>query len=125
MRSCRPWYVLALAGYFGLFAWLMLWFAVLAPPARTPVAIALLFAGLLLLPLRGLLHGRAYTYAWTSLLTILYFIHGVVVAWSVEAERLWASIEIVLSLTLFSGSVLYARCHGRAAKHRGVGGEEG
>lgn len=124
MRSCRPWYILALAGYFGLFGWLLLWFTVLAPPARTPVAIALLFVGLLLLPLRGLLHGRAYTHAWTSLLTILYFIHGVVVAWSVAAERMWAGVEIGFSLTLFTGTVLYARCRGRADRQQDVRSEE-
>ncbi len=116
MKSCRLWYSLALAGNLGLLMWLMLWFSILSPPAHAPVAIALLFAGLLLLPLRGLLHGRTYTHAWTSLLSLLYFTHGVVVAWSDSDERVWASIEVALSLALFTGTVLYVRCRARIEK---------
>ena len=118
MKPCHAWYGLALAGHLGLLAWLVVWFSLLAPPAHTPVAIALLFPGLLLLPLRGLLHGRAYTHAWTSLLSLLYFTHGVVVAWSVTDERVWAGIEVALSLALFSGTVLYVRCRGRLARKK-------
>ncbi len=116
MRPCLPWRVLALAGHLGLLGWLLLWFTWLAPPRHTPVAVALLgFAGPLLLPLRGLLHGRAYTHAWTSLLSLLYFTHGVVLAWAEPGERTWALVEVALSLVLFTGAAWYARCRARQA----------
>ena len=66
--------------------------------------------------MRGLLHGKPYTYAWTSLLALLYFTHGVAEAYVNPAERLYASAEIILALALFSAAVLYARWRSREIK---------
>ena len=117
MTTCRFWRVTALFGYFGLLLGLILWFTVLAPPARASISVALLgFVGPLLFPLRGILHGRAYTHAWTSMLSLLYFTHGVVEAWSNAPERIWALGEVTLSVILFVGAAFYARCRGREIK---------
>jgi uncharacterized membrane protein len=67
----------------------------------------------LIFPLRGLLHGRAYTHAWTGFLAILYFIHGVGDFVVNPPERLYSGIEIVLSLTLFFSCAFYARITGK------------
>jgi len=105
---------LTLASYFGLLALMMLWQTVLAPPTQIPISVALLLlAGPLLLPLRGLLYGRPYTHAWTSFLVLIYFIHGVVEAWSNPPVRIYASLEIGLSVLLYCGTLLYARYRGR------------
>lgn len=108
---------LTLLAYFALLSLMMLWQTVLAPSGLVPISIALLIVvGPLLLPLRGLLHGRPYTHAWTSFLVLLYFIHGVVETWSNPPERLYASLEIVFSVLLYLGVLLYARYRGRQLK---------
>jgi uncharacterized membrane protein len=106
-----------LVGYFGLLILLTLWFSVLAPSRHLPIALTLLvFVGPLLFPLRGLLHGKPYTHAWTSMLSLLYFTHGVVEAWSNAAERGFALLEVFFSVLLFVGAVGYARFRAREMK---------
>lgn len=105
---------LTLGAYFALLILLMLWQTVLAPPQLLPVSLVLLLlVGPLLFPLRGLLHGRPYTHAWTSFLVLIYFIHGTVEAWSNPDVRLYAGLEILFSVLLYTGALLYARYRGR------------
>ncbi|MFZ9297277.1 MAG: DUF2069 domain-containing protein [Hylemonella sp.] len=62
------------------------------------------------LPLAGLLKNRMYTYRWLSLLIWLYFMEGVVRAYSEPAPGAWlAGLEILLSLILFTACVLHIR----------------
>ncbi len=109
--------LLTLIGYFGLLVLLMLWYTWLAPSDTIPKSVVLvIFVGPLLLPLRGLLHGRPYTHAWASFLIWIYFIHGVMEAYATPEHRLLASLEIILSLTMYTGTVFYARLQSRHAK---------
>jgi len=64
----------------------------------------------LLLPLFGILHGKRYTYQWTSLLVWFYFTEGAVRAWSDAgfSARL-ALVEVALSIGLFLSTALYAK----------------
>lgn len=106
-----------LLGYFGLLILLTLWLTVFAPPNHRPIALVLpLMVGPLLLPLRGVLYGWPYTHAWLSMLSLLYFTHGVVETWSNSAERLYAGLEVVCSVLLFLGSMFYARYRARELK---------
>lgn len=108
---------LTLVSYFALLILLMLWQTVLAPPQALPISIVLvLLVGPLLFPLRGLLYGRPYTHAWTSFLVLIYFIHGIVEAWSNPGVRLYAGLEILFSVLLYTGALLYARYRGRQLK---------
>ena len=121
------WYAVALTGYFGLFGLLLLWFSWLEPPRQLPVALGLiLLVGPLLLPLRGLLHGRAYTHAWASFLALFYFIVGVFNA-AGPMERPWlAWLAMGFSFLLFLGTILFARARTREPRlRREVGREEG
>jgi len=123
VSGCRLTRATALAGYFGLLGWLVLWFTVLAPPADTPVVLPLVFyVGLLLFALRGVLHGRPYTHAWLSLLSLLYFTHGIMEAWNNDVERGYALTEVAFSLVLFTGCVFFTRCRMREIK-KVAGGE--
>ena len=64
----------------------------------------------LLLPLFGVLRGKRYTYQWSSMLILAYFIEGVVRAWSeLGAGRALALAEIVLSVIFFTAAIFYAR----------------
>lgn len=101
--------VLALIGYFGTMAFLMLWIILLAPP-QIPKSIALAIALLpLLLPLRGILHGRTYTHSWAGFLALPYFAFGVDAAIH-RTEKPWLGIILVLLSTIwFFASAYYAK----------------
>ena len=99
-----------LVGYLGLIALLLAWLTLLAPPPPSVISLTIvLLVGPLLFPLRGLLKGRRYTHAWSSLLSLLYFVHGVANAPGGGPETLLGSAEIALSLLFFAGAVSYVR----------------
>lgn len=101
---------LTLGGLFGLMALLLNWFTWLAPSETAPVALLLIvMVAPLLLPMRGLLHGRRYTHAWSGFLSLPYFLLGVDVAFNDAAERLYGLLEIGFALALFVGCTLYLR----------------
>ena len=107
-------YIIALAGFFGLFALLMLWNTILAPSTRFPVALVLLVAVTpLLLPMRGLLDRNPRSCAWAAYVSLIYFLHGTAEAYVNVDERLYASLEIMLSLMLFFGTTFYVRFAGK------------
>lgn len=103
-------HVVALIGFFGLFLLLMLWHTILAPSTRFPVALVLLITVTpLLLPMRGLLNGVAKSCAWAAYVSLLYFVHGAIEAYSNPEAQYYAVLEIVLSLMLFFGAIGYVR----------------
>jgi len=103
-------YGCALTGYFSLLTLLMLWNTVIAPSPRVPVAMILILSVMpLMIPLRGLLHGRPGACTWAAYLSLFYFVHGVMEAAAGPQERLLASLEIAASLLLFFGAVFYVR----------------
>ena len=64
----------------------------------------------LCIPLAGLLKNRMYTYRWVSLVVWLYFIEGVVRAWSDKSPSNYlAMLEIVLCVTLFVACTAHVR----------------
>jgi uncharacterized membrane protein len=64
----------------------------------------------LLLPLRGILAGRRYTFQWATLFIWIYFIEGVVRAWGdTGSAQQFAWLEVVLSLVFFASAAAYAR----------------
>ena len=108
-------YIIALTGYFGLFALLMLWNTVLTPASRFPVALMLLITVTpLLLNFRGLLDRNPKSCTWMAYISLAYFIHGSVEAYvNTNGGRLLPSLEIILSLMLFFGTTLYVRYAGK------------
>jgi uncharacterized membrane protein len=68
----------------------------------------------LLAPLFGILHGKPYTYRWSTLLIWPYFTEGVMrAATEGPPVRLLASLEIVLSLVFFLAAAFYVRARSR------------
>lgn len=79
-------------------------------PLHTSGSLLFLKALPLLAPLFGILKGKRYTYQWASMLILLYFIEGVVRAWSDQGlSAQLALIEVMLSLTFFACTIFYAR----------------
>jgi uncharacterized membrane protein len=83
-----------------------LWLAPLRPGGSWLV----LKAVVLLIPLMGILKGRRYTYQWMSMFILLYFIEGVMRAWSDKGLSAGLAMgEIVLSLVFFGAAIFYAK----------------
>jgi uncharacterized membrane protein len=114
MMSASRWHALTLLGYFGLFALLMAWIGWLSPPETVPRSIALLIAvGPLLFPLRGLLHGRTYTHAWSSFLALFYFAYGTAEAFSGSPVQALATAAALFALLWFVSAILFVRARKR------------
>lgn len=101
---------LALVGYFSLFIILMINIVWLIPSKHFPIALVLIvIAGPLVLPMRGLLRNKLYTYQWASFLSLAYFAHGIS---EISAyPDIWYAglIETLSSFMMYSGCVMYAR----------------
>ncbi|WKE66880.1 DUF2069 domain-containing protein [Gallaecimonas kandeliae] len=105
---------LALAGYLGLLLYVPLWQLWLAPHPGLSTGFVLAFGlGPLLLPLKGMLKGNPYTYAWANFILMLYLAHGLTLLWTNPEERLLAAMELLLVALMFIGSVFYARWRGK------------
>jgi len=107
---------ITLSGYFALLLLLIVWHGFMFPADKQPWLILGFIIAPLLFPLRGLLKENPYTYAWTSFVILLYFMHGTVEAWANDNERVYAIIEIYLSVQVYICAIYYARLHGRALK---------
>ena len=115
-KRSRLFYALALFGYFGIMPLLLAWYGWLAPPRLIPPQLALLALGLpLFAPLRGLLHARPYTVAWSCFLVLLYFTHGVIEAYTSPVTRHLGLLEIVLTSLWFLAALAWIRRHKTAA----------
>ena len=101
---------LSLAAYLGLIGWVMAWIVFLGDVAREHISILLLlFVTPLLLPLRGVLAGRDKALVWGTLVSLLYALHGGVVAWSDAAQRPLGLTEATLSLLYLVSASLFIR----------------
>lgn len=100
-----------------LIALCLLWELKIAP-LRVGGSLLALKALPLLLPLRGVLKGQLYTLQWAAMLILLYFMEGVVRAWSDPSpmSALMAGFEIILSLVFYLCAVFYLRPAKQAAK---------
>ena len=103
-------YGLVLTGHLGTFALLLVWYAWLLPSRYFPVALVLLvLVTPLLLPLRGILHARRYTIAWSCFLALFYFTHGVIGSWNAPITQPLGQLEILTSTLWFVGGVGYIK----------------
>ncbi len=83
-----------------------LWLA----PLRPGGSLLALKALPLVLPMAGILSGRRYTYQWTSMFILAYFVEGVMRAWGDRGlSQLLAGAETALSLIYFAAVVWYSR----------------
>src|SRR5262245_56198474 len=87
---------------------LVLW-QVTARPGGAGWGFALVLAVPLLLPWPGLLRGKRYTHAWSTLCVLPYLVLGVVESVADPASRLWSGTCLALSLVFFASAVLYLR----------------
>ena len=108
---------LSLASYFGLMITLICWITLGEHSSDYPVS-AWLIIGLvpLLFPLRGLLHGKPYTHAWTGFLLLFYFSHGIGEVYSAQGIDIYASLEVLFSFITFSASIIFIKLNAKNEK---------
>lgn len=101
----------------GLIALGLVWELFLAP-LRPGGSLLVLKVIPLLLPLRGVLKGNVYTMQWACMLILLYFMEGVVRAYSDPnaTSAMLAWVEILLSLVFYVCALMYLRPAKKAAK---------
>jgi uncharacterized membrane protein len=102
-------YMLSAGSLIALMALCVAWELWLAPlrPGGSWLALKALP---LLAPLPGILRRRIYTYQWSSMLILAYFIEGVVRGYAESGlSAQLASAEIALSLLFFGSVVAYVR----------------
>ncbi len=112
---------LAVGSLLALIVLCLAWELVLAPlrPGGSWLALKALP---LCVPLAGLLKHRMYTYRWLSLGLWLYFIEGVVRAWSDRPPGNWLALgEVALCLLLFAACALHVRLRLRNARRAAAG----
>lgn len=108
---------LSLFSFFGLMISLICWITLGEHSADYPTAAWLMIALIpLLFPLRGLLHGKPYTHAWTGFLMLFYFSHGIGEFYSAQGFDVYASLEILFSFMTFSASIIFIRLNARQLK---------
>ncbi len=117
------WRFIALCGYLGTLFFVLLWITYLAPPAA-PKSIVLAIALLPMLPaLRGLLHGRIYTYQWASFLALPYFAFGVDAFVHRQDNNWLGAVLVVLSLMWFVGCTYTAKQHKKFSQSQNTASE--
>ncbi|MCH1931831.1 DUF2069 domain-containing protein [Shewanella sp. A25] len=100
-------------GYLALVLLLGGWFVGQGVNGEYSLLFSLLWLVPLLLPLRGILKGNPYTYAWASFILCLYMLHGLTLLYVTVDARAFASIEVVLITLLLIAFPFYARLRGR------------
>lgn len=105
---------LALSNYAGLLLLIPLWHLVLSPDeAISPLFLIVLWWTPLFFPMRGLLKGNPYTYAWANFITMFYFMHSFTIMYAEPSERYLAVIEFILATGFFIGCCYYAKYQGQ------------
>jgi len=104
---------IALISYFLLLIYMPLWLIFLSPSELSPVLCLSLFTLPLLLPLKGIIQGSPYTYAWTNFIIMLYFLHSLTTLWVLPKDIIWASIELLLAGTFFLSATYFAKYRGQ------------
>lgn len=107
--SQRTCYLMACTSLIALIFLCLAWELVLAPiqPKGSWLALKCLP---LLIPLFGILHGRRYTFQWSSMLILLYVMEGVVRATSDAGPARWLALaETALSVTFFIAAIAFVR----------------
>lgn len=105
---------IALTGYFSLFFYMPLWLIWLNPSSGLSTTLSLVFFVLpLLFPLKGLIQGNPYTFAWSNFIVMLYFLHGLTTLWVSSEDTLWAILELIFASTMFISGTYYAKYKGQ------------
>jgi len=106
--------ITTLLGYFGLIIFIPVWHLLIDPmPAKFLSITLLVQVGPLMFPLKGILHGKVYTHAWSMYLALFYFVVGIWYAGDISTRGFGIGFSL-LSILFFVGTMLYTRFQGKA-----------
>jgi uncharacterized membrane protein len=95
----------------------VLWHGLLPPPHGNQSGLLALIATVpLLFPLRGILAGSIRSMTWGGYLLVLYFVIGVMEAWSNPPQRIAAVLQFSFSLLYVTSLVILTRQRNRQAQ---------
>ncbi|WP_434931816.1 DUF2069 domain-containing protein [Shewanella sp. HL-SH8] len=100
-------------GYIALVLLLTGWFVQQGVQGSYSLIFNLMWIIPLLMPLKGVIQGNPYTYAWASFILCLYLLHGLTLVYVTEDALVFAIIESALICALLIGFPFYARIRGR------------
>ena len=67
----------------------------------------------LMLPLKGIMQGKPYTFAWAGFILCIYLLHSFTLLYIDADLRIFSIIESILLLVLLAGFSYFARQRGR------------
>ena len=105
--------ILALAGLMSSIGCYFYWYGQLLPSSRLGTWLPALLTAPLMLALPGLIRGRAYTHAWTSLLSLFYIGWALTELLATPAARPAAYPAFFAGVMLFTGCIMFVRLHKR------------
>lgn len=104
----------ALSGYFGILLLIPAWIWWLAPPELLSKKTATIIWWLpALFPLVGLLKNKAFTFAWSAFLAVIYISQSITTLVASSHEQYLASIELIMASCWFAGATLFSRWRGQ------------
>jgi len=105
---------IALTGYFSLLIYMPLWLLWINPSeGLSPTLNLVFFTVPLLFPLRGLIKGNPYTFAWSNFVVMIYFLHSLTTLWVSSSDLLWATLELIFASMMFVSGTYYAKYRGQ------------
>ncbi len=110
MSRLRAAHRAAAAAFLALFALVAAWLLWLDPPGEALRSIALLsLLGPLAIHLPGVLRGRRYTVAWSAVVVVIYFVHGITYVAVPGPGQALGALELALVAAYFTSAVAYLR----------------
>lgn len=104
----------ALCSHIALLSWIAIWqMTVVKAHSYSILFVFLIYLLPLLLPLYGVIRGKAYTHAWANFVILFYVLHSITVIYAVPAERWYGVVELFLASSMFVGCCAFARLRGR------------
>ncbi|UAL42053.1 DUF2069 domain-containing protein [Shewanella inventionis] len=100
-------------GYLALLLLLSGWFIQQGLNGTYSLGFSLIWIVPLLFPLKGIITGNPYTYAWASFILCVYLLHGLTLAYVTNDAFVFALIESILICILLVTFPFYARKRGR------------
>ena len=112
MNSTRL-FQLCRAGYLALVLMLSAWFINKGITGEYSLVFTAMWIIPLFFPLKGIIAGKPYTYAWASYIICLYMLHGLTLLYVTDKYFVFALVEVLLLGALLIGFPFYARIRGK------------
>ena len=112
MNSTRL-FQLCRAGYLALVLMLSAWFINKGITGEYSLVFTAMWIIPLFFPLKGIIEGKPYTYAWASFIICVYMLHGLTLLYVTEKYFVFALVEVLLLGALLIGFPFYARIRGK------------